>query len=158
MQSLAADLEISRTTLYRWVGDRQNLISGMLSEMAIEAIGESAGAARGPGLERIVDLMRRFMETSAGFAPLRHLVHTEPELALRVMMAPGSRVSVTICRCLQDELERTRPAWTGTKAEDLADVITQIGMAYEWGNIAIEAEPDVDRALWAIRMLLSAAD
>jgi len=105
-----------------------------------------------------VDGMRRFMVTTAGFAPLRHLVQTEPELGLRVMLAPGSGVSRAIAGELQAEIERTRPGWKGEKAAELADVLTQIGMAYEWGNIAVRSEPDIDRAIRAMETLIRAAD
>ncbi len=157
MQSLAAELGVSRTTLYRWVGDRESLISGMLSEMVIQVIRDSTAAAEGEGLERTTDAFHRFVATSASFSPLRHLVQSEPELALRVMLAPGSRVSVTICAELTAQLEAVRPDWKGEQAAGLADVITQTGMAYIWGNIATNSEPDVDRALRAMRMLLDAA-
>ena len=158
MQTLSDALGIGRTTLYRWVGDRESLISGMLAEMVTEVIAASVEDAEGEDLERVIDGMRRFSETSAGFQPLRHLVRTEPELGLRVMMAPGSGVSVAICRALRTELEATRPAWAGEKAEELADVITQIGMAYVWVNIANDSEPDIERAIRAMRLLVAAAD
>jgi len=158
MQSLAAELGIGRTTLYRWVGDRESLISGMLSAMVAEVIASSVEQAEGEGLERVIDGMKRFSETSAGFKPLIHLVRSEPELGLRVMMAPGSRVSVAICGALREQLEDTRPGWSGDKAEELADVVTQIGMAYVWVNIANDSEPDIERATRAMRMLLTAAD
>jgi AcrR family transcriptional regulator len=158
MQSLAAELGIGRTTLYRWVGDRESLISGMLSAMVIEVLAESAGEAEGDGLERVIDGMKRFTVTSAGFKPLRHLVRTEPELGLRVMMAPGSAVSVAIRDALSHQLKETRPEWSGEKAEELADVITQIGMVYVWVNVANDSEPDIERASRAMRMLVDAAD
>jgi len=158
MQSLATELGIGRTTLYRWVGDRDSLISEVLSEMVVEVIRSAIGEAEGEGQERVIDGMRRFMITTAGFAPLRHLVQTEPELGLRVMLAPGSAVSVAITGELARELERTRPEWAGEKAAELADVLTQIGMAYEWGNIAVRAEPEIDRAIRAMETLVRAAD
>jgi hypothetical protein len=102
--------------------------------------------------------MRRFMVTTAGFAPLRHLVQTEPELGLRVMLAPGSGVSSAIAAELQAEIERTRPGWRGEQAAELADVLTQIGMAYEWGNIAVRSEPEIERAIRAMETLIRAAD
>jgi AcrR family transcriptional regulator len=158
MQSLAAELGIGRTTLYRWVGDRESLISGMLSAMVTEVIAAAADEAEGEGLDRVIDGMKRFSETSAGFRPLRHLVRTEPELGLRVMMAPGSAVSVAICDALREQLETVRPDWAGEKAGELADVITQIGMAYVWVNIANDSEPDIERARRAMQMLVAAAD
>ena len=54
--------------------------------------------------------------------------------------------------------ESTRPDWAGAKAEELADVITQIGMAYVWVNIANDSEPDIERATRAMRLLVAAAD
>lgn len=158
MQSLAAELGIGRTTLYRWVGDRDSLISEMLSEMVVEVIRTAISEAEGEGLDRILDGMRRFMVTTAGFAPLRNLVQTEPELGLRVMLAPGSVVSTAITTELRSELERVRPGWSREKADELADVLTQVGMAYEWGNIAVSSEPDIDRAVRAMKTLLEAAD
>lgn len=158
MQSLATDLGIGRTTLYRWVGDRDSLISEMLSEMVVEVIRNAIDQAEGEGLDRVIDGMRRFMVTTAGFAPLRHLVQTEPELGLRVMLAPGSGVSVAITDELRSELEEIRPDWSGEKAAELADVLTQIGMAYEWGNIAVRSEPDIDRAIRAMETLIRATD
>ena len=158
MQSLASELGIGRTTLYRWGGDRDKLISEMLSDMVVEVIRTAIEDAEGSGLERILDGMRRFMVTTSGFAPLRHLIQTEPELGLRVMLAPGSGVSTAITSELTAELEKTRPAWSGEYAAELADVLTQIGMAYEWGNIAVRSEPEIDRAIRAMEILGRAAD
>ncbi len=158
MQSLASELGIGRTTLYRWVDDRDSLISEMLSGMVIEVIGKAIDEAKGDGFERIIDGMRRFMVTTAGFAPLRHLIQTEPELGLRVMLAPGSGVSTAITGELTAEIEKTRPYWSGEAAAELADVLTQIGMAYEWVNIAVRSEPEIDRAIRAMETLIRAAD
>jgi len=156
MQSLSSELGIGRTTLYRWVGDRDSLISEMLSGMVVEVIRESIEEAEGEGLQRIIDGMRKFMVTTAGFEPLRNLVQNEPELGLRVMLAPGSGVSTAIIGELRRELEKTRPDWAGEKAAELADVLTQIGMAYEWGNIAVRSEPEIDRAIRAMETLIRA--
>lgn len=158
MQSLAAELGIGRTTLYRWVGDRDSLISEVLSGMVTEVIRKSIEDAGHDGLERSIDGFRRFMITSAGFAPLRNLIQNEPELGLRVMLAPGSAVSIAIIREVTAEFERARPEWPQAKAAELADVLTQIGMAYEWGNIAVRSEPEIDRAVRAMEMLVRAAD
>ena len=158
MQSLAGELGIGRTTLYRWVEDRDSLISEMLSEMVVEEIRASIDQAQGEGIDRILDGLRRFMVTSSAFEPLRHLVQTEPELGLRVMLSPGSAVSRAIIDQVQTEIESIRPDWRGEKAAELSDVMTQIGMAYEWGNIVVRSEPEIDRAIWAMDTLIRATD
>lgn len=158
MQSLASELGIGRTTLYRWVGDRESLIAEVISEAATDLIEETAEDAEGSGLDWVVDGMGRFMEVSSRYEPLRHLVQSEPELGLRVMMAPGSRVSRAIVAGLARQLRQARPQWPVEKCDELADVMTQIGMAYEWGNIATRSEPDLDRAVRAMEALVRAAD
>jgi AcrR family transcriptional regulator len=158
MQSIASELGIGRTTLYRWVGDRDNLISEMLSGMVVEVIRETAQDAKGRDIDRVIDGMRRFMETSARFEPLRHLVQTEPELGLRVMLAPGSGVSRAIRAELRSVIEEARPGWSEEKVEEISDVLTQVGMAYEWGNIAVRSEPEIERALRAMELVLRSAD
>ncbi len=158
MQSLASELGIGRTTLYRWVGDRESLISEVLVELVGVSLRQSSIEARGKGLDRIVDEMRLFMETTASFLPLRHLVQTEPELGLRVMIAPGSVVSKAIAEGLGRELFGSGQGWTRDEAFELASDLTQIGMAYVWGNIATHSPPEIDRAMRAMeRMLRSAA-
>lgn len=158
MQSLAAGLGIGRTTLYRWVGDRDALVSEVLCELATETLHVSAAKAEGEGLDRVIDEIRGFMTTTSDFAPLRHLVQNEPELSLRVMLAPGSAVSKVLTGEIQGQIEAVRPGWAAEKAADLADVLTQIGMAYEWGNIVVSSEPEIDRAIRAMEMLIRAAD
>lgn len=158
MQSLASELGIGRTTLYRWVGDRESLISEVLVGLVKVSLRQSSEEAKGRRLDRIVDEMRRFMETTASFLPLRHLVQTEPELGLRVMIAPGSVVSTAIAEGLGQELTEASPSWSPGEALELAGDLTQIGMAYVWGNIATQSPPEIDRALRAMeRMLRSAA-
>ena len=158
MQSLAAELEIGRTTLYRWVGDRDTLISDMLSRMVKEVLRDAISESSGQGLARVIDGSRRFMVTTSTFKPLRNLIQNEPELGLRVMLAPGSAVSIAITEEIENELARVRPGWSADKVAELADVMTQIGMAYEWGNIAVRSEPEIDRAIRAMETLIRAAD
>lgn len=158
MRSLASELGIGRTTLYRWVGDREALITEVISTAAADLAEQTSRESEGAGLDMVVDGMARFMDISSQFKPLRHLVQTEPALGLRVMMAPGSGVSRVIVESLARHLHEARPDWSPEKREELADVMTQIGMAYEWGRIATNAEPELDRAKRAMETLLRAAD
>src|SRR3712207_720182 len=61
MHTLADALGIGRTTLYRWVGDREQLIGAVLARMAGAAFEQAAERARGRGLERALDRIRNFM-------------------------------------------------------------------------------------------------
>src|SRR5215207_5843301 len=58
MQILAARLNVGRTTLYRWVGDREQLLGEMLCELANELLARTAAQATGTGLDRFLASIR----------------------------------------------------------------------------------------------------
>src|SRR3954454_15443128 len=62
MQELAASLGVGRTTLYRWVGDREHLIADVFAQLTDELFVLCAEEARGRGLDRAIDTIRRFMK------------------------------------------------------------------------------------------------
>ena len=95
MQVLAAELNVGRTTLYRWVGDREQLLGEMLSELANELLAMSAAQASGTGLDRFLASIRSYLELCIGSASFQTFLHREPEIALRLVMSAEARCSGT---------------------------------------------------------------
>ena len=90
MQILAAQLNVGRTTLYRWVGDREQLLGEMLSELANELLAMTAAQASGTGLERFLASIRSYLELCIGAPAFQTFLHREPEIALRLVMSRRS--------------------------------------------------------------------
>ena len=156
MGTLSARLGIGRTTLYRWVGDRESLIGEALAELTELTWDQVARDARGSGPERAIHTGRRFMELTAGFPPLREFAEREPQLALRVLLAPDGAVQAQIRAGFQRALEESVPAGEEISPE-LVDIAVQVGTALEWAPIAIGAEPEIERAGRLIRSLFATA-
>ena len=88
MAALACKLGIGRATLYRWTGDRERLINEVFMAFLQESF---AWTDRRMSREKVqgAELIARWVEcmthTLANSAPVEHLLHNEPDVALRVL-------------------------------------------------------------------------
>lgn len=151
MNTLSAALGIGRTTLYRWVGDREQLIGEVLAELTDIAWDMCFEQARGRGPARAMAIGRRFMELTASYPPLRAFAENEPNLALRVLLAPDGAVAARIRAGFQRALDENVPE--ADIDPELINIAVQAGTALEWAPIAIGGEPEINRASRLIRSL-----
>jgi AcrR family transcriptional regulator len=92
MVALAAELGIGRATLYRWAGDREQLLNEVFGHFlrdTFQWIESRLEAQQLQGADLIlgwVDYMTRALSKSP---PVRSLLRNEQDLALRIMMAKG---------------------------------------------------------------------
>jgi AcrR family transcriptional regulator len=155
MQTLAAELGVGRTTLYRWFGDREQLISELFAELTDEIFSDiNAGPGRG-GIEVALDSIRRFMTITSDFEPLRDFAQREPALALRILVSPQGLVQQRIRAGVTDALEGNLPESGAPLPPDVIDVLVQVGANLQWTPIVIGDPPDIERALQLGRSVLA---
>ena len=156
MQTLAARLGVGRTTLYRWVGDRDQLLGDMLADLADELIATTAARAPGTGLDRFLASIRSYLELVIGADPFQTFLAREPDAALRLIMSKRSplfrRGAATVAGLLDAAVPE---AGEGNTAE-VAEVIVQVASALVSAAYAVGDDPDVDRAIEVISTLLQA--
>lgn len=154
MVSLAEALDIGRTTLYRWVGDRDQLLGEVLARLTRYTARRVADEATGEGLERALDTIRRFMTVSSDFEPLAEFARREPDAALRILLAEHSPVTRALREFFRNTLDDNLPPPPAD--DELVEVITQLGTAMEWSPIIIGEPPAIDRALRLMRSVVDA--
>ncbi len=154
MQSLAAQLGIGRTTLYRWVGDRDELLGEMLGELAERGMLAVARRTRGDGAKRFLAAVRSYCEASLADRAFRDFLQREPDAALRIMMSRRGAVMRRTCDACERLLDELVPA--AHDRRELVETMVQVATALVSGAIAVGDEPDVHRALRVIRTLLDA--
>lgn len=159
MGALAEELEISRATLYTWVGSRERLIGEVLWSFAEQGLRQAREAARGTGAAYIVDVFRRFIHLNAGFAPLRRFVEQDPELALRVLTSKNSpvqgRMIAASRRLLAEQVERDA-LQLALGIDTLAYTLIRVAESFLYRDVIAGSDPDVDRAVEVVRVLLHA--
>jgi AcrR family transcriptional regulator len=155
MAALAAQMGIGRTTLYRWVGDRDQLLGDVLAGLADETARRVADQADGIGLDRALGTIRRFMEVTSSFPPLAEFAQREPGAALRILLAEDSAVTAQLRRFFRVTLDAYLPPPPAD--DELVEVVTQLATALEWAPVAIGEQPAIDRAIRLMRSVVGTA-
>lgn len=154
MGTVADKLGVGRTTLYRWVGGREQFIGEVLARLTDVAWQLVEQSVTGQGVEHAVQSIEEFMTLTATWPPLREFAEREPQFALRVLLRSEGPVQAHIRGGIEASLKRHVPELEIEANHDLLDTIVQIGTALEWAPIAIGEEPAIERALRLIRGLL----
>jgi len=152
MQGLADELGVSRVTLFRQVGSREELLSRALWQLtqATLAAAERRWEAQRPARElRSVGtgrLVNAFVSQSAG---LRRLLDDEPALAIRVLTDPRGRVQTGIVAFTEallrrdiDELGLVPVIEPGA----LAYALVRLGESFLYADVLAARSPDLAMA------------
>jgi AcrR family transcriptional regulator len=156
MQRLAAELNIGRTTLYRWTGERDQLMGEIIGRLVDEWVASVESQATGTGVSRLLDTLRRFLELAAASSPLTAFTEREPGLALRVLMDRGGRVAERSRDALRRNIDEAIP--TLDVPPDIVEAISMTATSLVWANVAAGQEPDIDGAITVANTLLSACE
>jgi AcrR family transcriptional regulator len=158
MRALAADMGMGRSSLYRKVGSRDNLLGAVLwylTRRSVVRAVEASNGLRGPA--RVVGVVHHFLHDVHSQAALRRLLQEEPEAALRVLTSKRGvvqqRITMVVERLLAAEGAHADARLTLDRAT-LAYVIVRIGESFLYADVIADNQPDVDRAVEVVAQLL----
>src|SRR5580704_633051 len=153
---LAAQLSISRVTLYRWFGTREKLLEQVLVQLAGGFVAAGRAEAEGDGDERILDFTRRLMQATVKSHPLRSFVEREPQLALRLLIGSRGAIHDSIVQAVSEVIAETDSPQRAQALHHNIDVVVRVGTTLQWATLAIGEEPQTDEAVAILRALLNA--
>ncbi len=158
MQLLAAELQISRTTLYRWCGDRERLLGDILWSLSHQLFERAmAEHSRHTGAPRVLAVFRRHVSEVVGAEPLRVFLKQETHAALRLLTAESGNVQP---RTVEDfaRLLREEQLEGGLElradADTLSYAIVRMTEGFIYHDTVIGSQPDVERAASIVGLLL----
>jgi AcrR family transcriptional regulator len=160
MSALAAELGIGRATLYRWVGNREDLLSAVLAEGTESMFRAVAKDAQGAGPELVLDCMRRYMSTVVDAPALRALTQREPLVFIRLATVPGAletRASHLLAELIEQETAtgRLRPSIAPLR---LAEAIVRLCNSYLYAHLlGGRSNAQVEPALAVVSLLLASS-
>ncbi|GAA3540189.1 hypothetical protein GCM10022222_24780 [Amycolatopsis ultiminotia] len=155
MSALAASLGLSRATLYRRVGNHEQLLGLVLAASAERGYRALTAEPAEPGMANVLAVVERFMRTVVEAEPLRSLVARDPVLFVRVVMAPGP-VEAGATRLFTELLETNGLHFTAPTAA-IAQAVIRIADSFMYSQL-LGGPPQLDEAIQVIRLLLSTAD
>jgi AcrR family transcriptional regulator len=162
MQSLARRTGVGRATLYRRAGNREQLLDAVIWWRARRLLARQAEATAAlSGVARITAMIGRVLRAVERDRPLRALIGSEPEAALRILTGSRSAVQRGMSAALENliHLERSRGAFrTGLDTPTLAYAIAAIGEGFLYADVIADRPPDIGKAITVIDALLSGLD
>jgi AcrR family transcriptional regulator len=159
MRSLARRLGVARATLYRRVGNREQLLDEMLWWRAQRLLADQVRATAAlTGTARLVALIGGVLHGIGTDRPLRVFLESDPETALRILTGPRSAVHAGMVDALENliDLERDRGAFDARlDTPTLAYAIVRISEGFLYADVIADRGPDIDRAITLIEALLA---
>jgi AcrR family transcriptional regulator len=157
MQGVAADVGVDRATLFRWVGNRDQLLCEVIWSVADPTWRHAVDDAKGAGARRVVDVMTRFINDVIASEPFRIYLRRERDRALRLLTTKASGFQQRIVDAFEQLLLQEQQA-SGLRyplpAHDLAYVVTRIAESFIYSDLIVNETPDATKAAAAIGALL----
>jgi AcrR family transcriptional regulator len=156
--AVARRLGVSRATMHRWFGTRDQLLTAVLERVADDFVAAAEAEAQGQGDARLLDFSRRLAAASAVFAPLSQIAQREPDVALRLLLTRDGPVRPKVSAAAHRLLAATRTPAAVRRLDATIDLYVDAAMALHWASIAIGAQPDPERLVILGRALLADAE
>src|SRR3954447_10537156 len=86
MSALAAELGVDRTSLFRWVGNRDALLGEILWSLAVPTFDAADAATHAHGADRVEGALTRFVDDLITADYFRGWIVREPSRALRILL------------------------------------------------------------------------
>jgi AcrR family transcriptional regulator len=158
MRALARRLGIGRATLYRWRGNREELLADVLLWLGLRTLRRSeADVATPAGPHRLLDVHVTHISRMSNSASLRSFVRTEPATASRLLLDANGKVHVGMTRALAD-LVRQQELETGWHAplgpDRLANIISRVDETFMYADLIANDEPNTDASRLVLEMML----
>ena len=162
MRSLARRVGVARATLYRRVGNREQLLDQVLWWRARLLLADQVRAsAHLIGTDRLTAVIAGVLRGIGADRPVRMFLESDPETALRVMTGTRSTVHQGITAVLENliDLERGRGAFDASlDSPTLAFAIIRVADGFLYSDVIADRAPDIDRATTVIQALLTGLD
>jgi AcrR family transcriptional regulator len=160
VQGIARELGLARTTMHRWFGPRDDLLSTVLATLAEERMLAHRRKAEGCGAKVLVASLYSYNCELVASVGLRTLLAQEQERALRLLTSSDGlvqpRMIATMQRLIDAEIAAGEFA-SSVASSTLAYAIVRLGEAFIYNDAAVGIRGDIDRLRDVHAALLGAA-
>src|SRR5918997_3442314 len=158
MGGLATKLGVDRTSVFRWVGNRDALLSEVLWSLAVPTLVQAERAAEHQeGAAHVATLLTHFANDLIEAGYFREFLRREPARALRLLTTKDSpiqqRYVATIAWLVREHLG-DRPFGGSIDVADLAYVLARVSESFTYADLITGEEPSGERTRVALEHLL----
>jgi AcrR family transcriptional regulator len=159
MRALAGELGVSRATLYRWTGPREQLISDVVFSLSDDVFEQAKRkTAHLSGAERLLGVFRLHVGALVSAPALQAFLRTETHAALRILTARDGSVQRRTVARLAELYRQEQAAGTFHPRADpdvLAYAVVRVTEGFIYNDAIAAVEPAVDEAATIVALLLA---
>jgi AcrR family transcriptional regulator len=158
MRSLARRIGVARATLYRRVGNRDQVLWWRARRLLADQVRASADLT---GTDRLTAVIGGVLRAIGADRPVRMFLEADPETALRLLTGPRSTVHQGMADALENliDLERGRGAFDARlDTPTLAFAIVRVSEGFLYSDVIADRAPDIGRAVTVIEALIRGLD
>jgi len=159
MGVLAAELDVDRSTVFRWLGNRDQLLAAILISLTDPAVQDADAKAGCAGGARIALTAYHYAQALIDSAFFRAYLTRESDRALRLLTSKASPVQGHVVGIFERmvEQERARGALFHTLgSHDLAYLVVRIIESFVYADTITGDAPDATKVRDAVAALLHA--
>jgi AcrR family transcriptional regulator len=158
MQALASSLGVDRTSLFRWVGNRDQLLSEILWSLAVPTLDAAGRAAAPSGAARIVDVLDHFTADLIRAPYFRAFLTREPARALRLLTTTDSDVQrrfvAVVSTLIATEQESGAFDPSPLSPDELGRLLVRVSESFTYADLISGDTPDPERARTTFEYIL----
>ncbi|GAA1945092.1 QsdR family transcriptional regulator [Microbacterium deminutum] len=158
MGALAASLGVDRTSLFRWVGNRDALLSEVLWSLAVPTLVQADHANEWhSGGPRVAGILTHFVDDLITARYFRDFLRREPARALRLLTtkeSPIQRRHVATAEWLVRRDLGEAPLGGAIDPAGLAYLLVRTSESFTYADLISGDNPSAERARVAFRLLL----
>lgn len=158
MQRLASELDVSRATLYRWTGHRDQLLSDVLWSLSDDLFEQAkADNPRHTGAKRLLAIFRQHVGALVVARPLHVFLQQETNAALRILTSrDGGVQGRTVAKLAELYREEQEAGAFKPRADvtSLAYAVVRVTEGFIYNDAIVAVEPEVERAASVVALLL----
>jgi AcrR family transcriptional regulator len=160
LRSLAGDLGVSRGTVHRWVGSREQLLGEVLWSLCADTFSIAIARRTRSGPHGAIDVLSDLVRMVASHPAMIQFLESEPEMALRALTAKRSVVQPRVVATMQRLLEIEAQA--GLIREDidvhaLAYTLVRVSESWLYTNLISGESPDLHQGDVMMRLVIDGA-
>lgn len=160
INALAAELDVDRTTLFRWVGNRDQFVVSAIVSITVPTLKRIIASAPSSGGDKIAYVAGEYARASIEPDWFRRWLESDPERALRLLTSKASPLQRHVVAEFHQLLEYEYahiPASTPLPIPDLAYLIVRIVESFVFSDLIAGDDPDWTMVRPAVAALLRPA-
>ncbi len=159
IQAICAELGLSRATVHRWCGSRDDVIGAVMVRLVVPLFRRIERSEPGAGAQRLVAVFERQLRALAGDRVFRRFLEHEREAAQRILTASDGVVEPRVVALIHEMIEAEVERGYDPPADPsvIAYAIVRIAESFLYADAATGFRGDFDRLRPVYEALLGAS-